>query len=66
MTTSIDPQKCKYFRSRSLCPKRDNKALIDLDHLCGPPGTLVPSDIFEKAKAVCSGCDQFEPLSPTR
>ena len=65
MNTSIDLQNCKNFRRRDLCPKKDNETLIDLDDLVIPGNPKSPtslSDIFEKARAVCAGCDQFEPL----
>lgn len=55
-----EPLNCKKFDSHtSPCPKRDDEALKELRGKINIGG-LHPSDIFDKAKAVCMNCDKFE------
>jgi hypothetical protein len=65
-TMEKEPLKCKKFDSyTSPCTKRDNEALTELRGFISVEGFrgTISNDIFDKAKAVCMTCNDFEPES---
>lgn len=60
-TMDKHPLNCKKFDSYiSPCTKNDNEALKELRSLINVGGSY-SGDIFDKAKAICKKCKDFEP-----